>query len=150
VGKLGLKRAQTRRLEAALAWREVAGVTLSRGVRIELARGLLDVVAPTAEVQAVLETVAGEIAGRMTVRCPGLGIRRWRVRLAGEEGGRSRAVRPADPSATAKREDTPPCGGGEAVVGPDREPETRPVPDTAELVSRLRAASLRMLARQKP
>lgn len=145
--ELGLKRPQSRRLQLALAWKEVAGAALSQGVHVELARGLLDVAVSTPEMLSMLEPVAAEIAGRIAGQFPTLGVKRFRVHLADsrEPGGPAIAVEPqavpAPPADGNKPRRRSPIGTGTA------EGQS---PSTEELVARLSEAARRHLAGRKP
>lgn len=106
--RLEMPVARARELRLATAWRKVAGEAIAhrapvRGIR----RGVLEIEVPDERWASTLRELIPRLAGRLAGGYPDLGVKKLRLRLAGEvETPRARAIPPAG-DATAADDSAP-------------------------------------------
>lgn len=89
---IGLPPAKTRQLLLEHAWMRVAGEALARRAHaVAIRRGVLEIAVEDARWGAEIRTLLPRLAGALARRFPDLGVKRFRIEIAG-----SKASLPAD------------------------------------------------------
>ena len=78
--RMGLPRTKARELRLAQAWTAVAGEALARRARAQVRRGVLEVAVEEPAWRAAIEPLLPQLAARLFVACPELGVRQYRLR----------------------------------------------------------------------
>lgn len=110
LGSVGLRAAgvpagRAREIEVERAWTKVAGESAARRVRVvSFARGVLVLEASDPAWLSAMGPHVGRLARTLAREHPGLGVRKLRVRLAGEAGGHLLEIPAADGADDAPRE----------------------------------------------
>ena len=85
VDELGLSRRRACELRLQAAWVEVAGEAIAqRAEPVRIARGVLELAVEDERWIASLRDLVPRLAGRLSARYPELGVRRFRLKLAGQ------------------------------------------------------------------
>ncbi len=108
VDRLGLPGSRSRQLELALAWREVAGDEVAARARaIRVLRGVLEIEVADLRWADTLAPMIPRLAGRLTARHPGLGVKKFRIMRGGGRKAPAELVEPVeaadDPVASPSR-----------------------------------------------
>ncbi len=97
VDGLGLPGSRSRQLELALAWREVAGDDVAaRAQAVRVLRGVLEIEVADPRWADTLAPMIPLLAGRLTARHPGLGVKKFRLLRGGGRKEPAKSVEPVE------------------------------------------------------
>lgn len=147
--RLGLPARRVRDLSLLQGWQSVAGETLSRHAPARgVVRGVLEIEASDRRWHDAIEPLLPELAARLAVEQPALGVKKFRLHLVGEHAVPEARVVPGFVAAAPPVRAPRPRRGAPGAAMPEAPEAPTPTPPTREdLERRLERAAGRYLQR---